>query len=257
VRIGLETLDERERIDFVALMAARQAQTNPQAAFDLASIGGGLTGDDYNYFLRRLASGWAEANPQAAFGWASQTSDPDLRAELQASALSIWAAKDPAATAALLAQIPAGSSRDQVLRHIGNSWGAHDTEAALAWVANLPNPTERQNALAAVRESAPVGIGLVLSGGGEGGYPTVNQTVEGSSSAELGVFAKGDQIAAISDATGQMVDVKGRPLGEVVGMIRGTPGTTVRIQFVSADGAGQSVSREVVIPRRQLLMKQP
>jgi hypothetical protein len=252
LEVGRGVMGDRQWIDFLSYVAGREAQTNPRAAFDL---GANLDGDTQTYFLQTMTAGWAAAKPEAAFNWATQIADPDLRGQLQANALASWAQQDPAASAAHLLNLAPGPARDQAIKAIGAAWGAADTQAALTWAANLPDAAQQQMALAGIRTSAPSGIGLTLLAGVAGGYPQVGDMIAGGAAAETGGFAEGDRIAAISDANGQMIDVRGKPLSEVVGMIRGAPGTSVQIAVLPANGEGPGDWRIVTVPRRQLMMK--
>jgi hypothetical protein len=245
-------MGDRQWIDFLSFVAAQEAQTNPRAAFDL---GANLDGDVQAYFLRTMTAGWAATKPEAAFAWATQIADADLRGQLQGNALASWAKSDPAASAAHLSDLAPGPARDQVIREIGASWGAMDTQAALAWAAKLPDPAQQEQALVGIHTSAPVGIGLALQAGLPGEYPLVGDMIPGGAAAETGGFAEGDRIAAVSDASGQMVDVRGKALTEIVGMIRGAPGSSVQIALLPADGQGPGDWRIVSVTRRQLMMK--
>jgi carboxyl-terminal processing protease len=70
------------------------------------------------------------------------------------------------------------------------------------------------------------------------------------------MISNGDRITAISNASGQMIDIRGKPLSEVVEMIRGTPGSTVRLEIVPAATTNLNERRVVQVTRKQLLMKQ-
>ena len=71
-----------------------------------------------------------------------------------------------------------GRSAPQVINALASSWGMADTQAAFAWANSLANGQERDSATAGIRETAPVGIGVVLGKSPEG-YPVIQELIPG------------------------------------------------------------------------------
>ncbi|GIW88959.1 MAG: hypothetical protein KatS3mg108_3283 [Isosphaeraceae bacterium] len=92
-----------------------------------------------------------------------------------------------------------------------------------------------------------VGIGLLLEKQ-EGGF-VVRGVLEGSPAAREGSIREGDRLVGIVDEDGSEVRLEDQSLEEVVKMIRGEPGTTVRL-IVQAEGSDER--REVVLERQEL-----
>jgi hypothetical protein len=101
--------------------------------------------------------------------------------------------------------------------------------------AVLQQPTPDPNSL--------IGIGAVL--GREGAYPSIMQIVQGGPADREGHLKVNDRIAAVAQGDGAFVDCANLAIDEVVGMVRGKRGTTVRLQIIPA-GAAETAKREVI-----------
>lgn len=82
------------------------------------------------------------------------------------------------------------------------------------------------------------GIGAVLQQ--EDDYTQVVRIVPAGPADKQGELAPNDKIVAVGQETGEMVDVVGMRLDDVVGMIRGERDTKVRLEIIPAKGDGQS-----------------
>jgi hypothetical protein len=90
---------------------------------------------------------------------------------------------------------------------------------------------------------ALTGIGAVL--GADGPYVKIMQVVPGGPADRDGQLKINDRIAGVAQANGDFVDCSGMPLNNVVAMIRGAKGTTVRLQVIPA-GAADPTQRKVI-----------
>lgn len=96
-----------------------------------------------------------------------------------------------------------------------------------------------------------VGIGAYLREHDE--YVQISELVPGGPAGTSGKVHVGDRIVAVGqgDKAG-LVDVVGWRADDVVGLIRGAVGTSVRIELLSDERKGDSVTRTVVLQRRKV-----
>jgi carboxyl-terminal processing protease len=83
----------------------------------------------------------------------------------------------------------------------------------------------------------------------------VNDLVAGTPAALSGQLHAGDRILGIAQGNNMFVDAQNLPLPDVIGMIRGAPGTPVQLQVLPADAAPNSLPRTVIIYRDQIKFK--
>lgn len=191
-------------------------------------------------------------NPDLALTWANTLTQGTGRQVLLAQAAVGLAASDPTAAFALGDQLPEDQRRG-FLDAVFAGWAGKDTEAALQWANQLSDPAERDAAVAAIRTTAPVGIGTAL--GVQDGYPVVQQLLPGTPAELSGQLHQGDRIVALAQGDDQFVDVHGVPLQQLVQMIRGAPGTPVQLQILPAGAAPDAPPQTVSIVRDQLKWK--
>ncbi|MCG6656524.1 carboxy terminal-processing peptidase [Halomonas campisalis] len=91
------------------------------------------------------------------------------------------------------------------------------------------------------------GIGAMLRTDGE--YVKVVSLVPGGPADRAGVLEPADRIVGVGQEEGDMVNVVGMRLDEVVELIRGPKGSTVRLDVVPAEAVDMTRSREVEITR--------
>ena len=98
-------------------------------------------------------------------------------------------------------------------------------------------------------------IGMKLSLGGIGGtlqsksgYSVVGGLVPGGPAARSGLLKPGDRIVAVAQGRGEPVNVMGLPPSQVVALIRGLKGSTVRLTIIPA-GANDSASKTISLVR--------
>jgi hypothetical protein len=247
-----ELLGGMERARLLGAASGRLAANDPQHAL---ALGSELEGSERAEFLTGLAAGWARTGGDAAWAWSLQQPDPALRNSLQETILASWAQRDPAAVASVLPQITNAESRQKLLQAIAGWWAHADTKAAFDWANNLGTPQEREAATAAIRENAPVGIGVVLAEGPDG-YPLIRELVPGSTASSSGLLQSGYQIAAVGDGKGKFTELQGKNIGDVAPMIRGKAGSSVWLQVIPPGGSPAN-RLTVVVPRQQLFFKNP
>ncbi len=98
------------------------------------------------------------------------------------------------------------------------------------------------------------GIGAVLKNENE--YTVVQRTVVGGPASLSGQVNPGDRITGVGqDADGEMEDVVGWRLQDVVDLIRGAKGTTVRLQLLPEDEGSAGRSKLVTLVRNEIKLE--
>jgi hypothetical protein len=113
-------------------------------------------------------------------------------------------------------------------------------------IFGVPWPGGVRTGLAVLQQPTPdpntlIGIGAVLGGS----YPSIMQIVKGGPADLDGRLKANDRIAAVAQGNGVFVDCANLAIDEVVGMVRGKKGSTVRLQIIPA-GAADPTKREVI-----------
>jgi hypothetical protein len=191
-------------------------------------------------------------NPELAVLWANELTEGQGRAVVLQHAAVALLDSDPAAAFALSEQFASGERR-QFYDSFFASWAQKDTDAALQWVAQLPDEAERDAATKAIRSAAPVGIGAELRM--QDGYAVINRLLPGTPAELGGQLRPGDRIIALAQGDHAYVDARGMALTDLVGAIRGEPGTLLQLQILPADAPPDSLPRTVSIVRDQIKFK--
>ncbi|MDP2128262.1 MAG: carboxy terminal-processing peptidase [Pseudohongiella sp.] len=109
------------------------------------------------------------------------------------------------------------------------------------------SPRDSENFNMGLRGSLQ-GIGAQLTSEDE--YTKVAELIKGGPAEQAGELKAGDRIIGIAQgADGEMKDVIGLRLDDVVDQIRGEKGTTVRLSVIPAEAAGEAAAREILIVR--------
>ncbi len=96
-----------------------------------------------------------------------------------------------------------------------------------------------------------VGIGAVLQEREE--YTTIRELVAGGPAQLSGQLGVGDRIVGVAQGKdGEMVDVVGTPLPDVVKLIRGTKDTVVRLSIFPSDAGPDGKHREISLVRNTI-----
>jgi C-terminal processing protease CtpA/Prc len=133
-----------------------------------------------------------------------------------------------------------------------------DTLRTLDWAMNLEDPAERRAALEAINQNALSGIGARIEMD-ETGLPKLRETTVLSAIASTGLAEPGDYISGIVKGDGSTIYFKGRSLQQIVQLLRGKPGTEVRLlmERASADGNANPYSFDVPVQRSLIVVQPP
>ncbi|MEE9368594.1 MAG: hypothetical protein V3V05_06980 [Pontiella sp.] len=132
-----------------------------------------------------------------------------------------------------------------------------DTLTTLDWAMSLQDPAEQQAALLAINQNALTGIGARIEMD-ESGYPKIRDTTILSAIDSTGLIEAGDYISGIVNADGSTTSLKGRPIREIVKLLRGKPGTEVYLQMERPGNNNQPEPTSFDVPvLRSLIVIQP
>ncbi|QHT72032.1 tail-specific protease [Rhodocytophaga rosea] len=99
------------------------------------------------------------------------------------------------------------------------------------------------------------GIGASLRT--ENDYTKVAEIIAGGPAFKSKLLQKDDKIVAVAQGeTGKMVDVIGWRIDEVVKLIRGPKGTTVRLQIIPADAGTSAITKEIKLVRDKVKLEE-
>jgi carboxyl-terminal processing protease len=99
------------------------------------------------------------------------------------------------------------------------------------------------------------GIGASLRT--ENDYTKVAEIIAGGPAFKSKLLRKDDRIVAVGQGTdGKMVDVVGWRIDEVVKLIRGPKGTTVRLQVLPGDGGESALTKEITLVRDKIKLEE-
>ncbi len=190
--------------------------------------------------------------PELAMLWADELTVGPARAAVYENAAVAMLGSDPAAALTLNEKLPELQRRN-FLDTVFATWASADTDAALKWAGQMSDPAEKDAALAAIRTSAPVGIGAVLNM--VDGYAVVNGLVPDSPAQLSGQLHPGDRIVALANGDNSFVDAHSLPLEKIVQMVRGAPNTLLQIQVLPADAQPGTPPTIVALYRNQVKFK--
>lgn len=191
-------------------------------------------------------------NPDLAVLWANELTEGSGRAAILRQTAASLVNSDPTGAFALGEQLPP-EEHQNFIDAVFARWGASDTEAALNWADQIQDPAERDAAIAAIRTTAPVGIGAALSM--QDGYAVINQLFPGTPAELSGQIHTGDRIVALAQGDNAFVDARGLDLKQIVDMVRGAPNTTLQLQLLAADAGPGAAPHTISILRNQLKFK--
>jgi hypothetical protein len=113
--------------------------------------------------------------------------------------------------------------------------------------AGQQSGASKGNAAAAAPPYTLVGIGAVF----ESGYPEVKRLFPGSPAESSGQLHPGDRVIAVAQGDHAFVDTRTLSMPELVQMVRGKAGTTVRLQVLPADAPPGSSPPTISLVRNQ------
>jgi hypothetical protein len=192
------------------------------------------------------------SDPDLALQWAQELTGGAGRQAVITQAATALLSSDPARAFSLSDAIPE-EGRETFLKDLYARWGSIDTDAALTWAGQLPAAADRAAAAAAIRTSAPVGIGAAIMM--QDGYPAIGGLVKGGPAELSGQLHQGDRILALAQGDSAFIDARDIKLAEIVKMIRGDAGTTLQLQVLASDAPAGAAPRTVSITRDQVKFK--
>jgi carboxyl-terminal processing protease len=100
------------------------------------------------------------------------------------------------------------------------------------------------------------GIGAQLQS--EDDYTKINEVIPGGPAFKSNLLHKGDKIIGVAQGSesGEFVDVIGMRLTDVVQLIRGPKGTTVRLQIIAANSGANAKPKEIKIVRDKVTLEE-
>ena len=99
------------------------------------------------------------------------------------------------------------------------------------------------------------GIGAQLQQ--EDDYTKVNEVIPGGPAYKSGLLKRNDKIIGVAQGEkGEMVDIIGWRISDVVQLIRGPKGTTVRLEIIPADKGPNAIPHEIKIVRDKVTLKE-
>jgi len=169
----------------------------------------------------------------------------------QQSRAAAAAAVDPAIALQAAMEIADAAARRAAMMKIFAAWAASDTQTAFEFADTLADPADQDAALQAIESVAPVGIGVALRM--ENGFPLIFDLVPGSNADIGGQVGVGDVILAVGQGDGELVSLEGMQMEDIVGLVRGAPGTPVDLVVIPADAEPGDEPVIVEIPRAQII----
>ncbi len=119
---------------------------------------------------------------------------------------------------------------------------------------NYLSPTTSENFKIDMSRSLE-GIGAQLQQ--EDDYTKVNEIIPGGPAYKSGLLKRNDKIIGVAQGKeGEMVDVIGWRLTDVVKLIRGPKGTIVRLDIIPADKGPNAISHEITIVRDKVTLEE-
>lgn len=98
------------------------------------------------------------------------------------------------------------------------------------------------------------GIGAVLQAEDE--YTRVVRLIPGGPASKAGQLQPADRIVGVGQEDGDMVNVIGWRLDEVVNLVRGPKGSKVRLEIIPAGSASEHSTREISIERNKVVLEE-
>lgn len=133
-----------------------------------------------------------------------------------------------------------------------------NTLGTIDWAMSLEDPAERQAALDAINQNALSGIGARIKLD-ETGLPSIGETTILSAIASTGQVEPGDYISGIVNGDGSTIYFKGRSLQQIVQLLRGKPGSEVRLlmERASTEDGAEPYSFDLPIQRSMIVVQPP
>lgn len=242
--------DGPNRSEIAAQLAPAINGINPANA--IAGING-WTDWEQERFKSSFLSNWSQTDPQAAWEW--KKSNPDFVSNsVSEELIRSWARSNASSLIQNLDTFQEPEDRQMAIEAIAASLAGQGTARALDWVDSLATQTERNAGMQAVYEATPKGIGAML--GMQNGFPVIQGIVPGGAIEGTGI-REGDMIVQSRESGGEANDLYGSPLGETVGLLRGSPGSTVELRLIRENEQTGQIEEQTVTVERDLLILDP
>ncbi|MBC9249782.1 peptidase S41 [Pseudomonas alcaligenes] len=192
---------------------------------------------DEDLLVDREKAPWAKDNAELDDLWRKRVKDEVLRLKI--------AGKEPKAIQELLLKryqnqrkrLDQSNSEDVFQAYINAFSETYDPHT------NYLSPESAENFDINMSLSVQ-GIGAALEGGNE--YVKIARLIPASPAEKSKQLAPADKIIGVAQGDGEMVDVIGWRLGEVVKLIRGPKGSKVRVEVIPASNAPNDMTSKVV-----------
>lgn len=235
------------RTEIVARLSPSMPDFDPTKTLAMAE---GWTDWEKSRFADSLVNNWSNQDPKSAWDWYSENPDT-LPANAAYQILNSWAQKDSDAMFQYLDTLTDPEDRRLAIEAISASLAAQGTDQALDWVESLADIEERDTGMQAVYQNTPKGIGAVLKL--ESGFPKISDIMPtgGLASTDL---REGDLIVQAQDSGKDPHNLYGRNMQDIVGLLRGTPGSEVEIRVLRENQATGQLEEHSAIVERDLLI---
>jgi hypothetical protein len=235
------------RTEIAARLSPSMRDFDPAKTLAMAE---GWTDWEKSRFTDSLINNWSSQDPKSAWSWYSKTPDT-LPANAADQILNTWAQRNPNDMIQSLDTFTNPEDRRLAIEAISASLAAQGTDQALDWVESLKDIEERDAGMQAVYQNTPKGIGAVLKM--ENGFPKIADIMPTGALASTDLRA-GDLIVQAKDSGKDPQDLYGRNMQDVVGLLRGTPGSEVEIRVLRENQATGQLEEHSAIVERDLLI---
>ena len=235
------------RTEIVARLSPLMPDFDPTKTLAMAE---GWTDWEKSRFADSLVNNWSNQDPKSAWDWYSENPDT-LPANAADQILNSWAQKDSDAMIQSLDTFTDPEDRRLAIEAISASLAAQGTDQALDWVESLADIEERDTGMQAVYQNTPKGIGAVLKL--ESGFPKISDIMPTGGLASTDLRA-GDLIVQAQDSGKDPHNLYGRNMQDIVGLLRGTPGSEVEIRVLRENQATGQLEEHSAIVERDLLI---
>ncbi len=237
------------RSEIVARLSPSLPDFDPAKTLALTE---GWTDWEQSRFTESLINNWSNQDPRGAWSWYSENPN-DLPVDAAENILSAWARRDPTDMIQSLDTIANPEDRRLAIEAISASLATKGTDKALDWVESLTNEAEKDLGMQAVYQNTPKGIGAVLKT--ENGFPKIAEIMPTGALASTDLRA-GDLIVQSRDSGQESQDLYGKNLHDIVGILRGAPGSEVEIRVLREnESTGQLEEHSATVVRDLLILE--
>lgn len=236
------------RTEIVARLSPSLPDFDPAKTLAMAE---GWTDWEKSRFTASLIDNWSSQDPKGIWNWYSENPNA-LPVNASEQILNTWAQNNPNDIIQSLDTIANPEDRQLAIEAISASLARQGTDKALDWVESLVNEEEKDIGMQAVYQNTPKGIGAVLKV--ENGFPKIADVMPTGALASTDLRA-GDLIVQSRDSGNEPQDLYGKNLHEIVGLLRGPPGSEVEIRVLRENEAtGQLEEHSATVVRDLLIL---